>query len=89
MNTLIPAEVTAFLGTTSPADLFQMLIAAIVTGFAMTVTPKKLKILAFVYMASMAGIFYLHATQYLNMALLVGVVATVVLFPFRPKTKTA
>lgn len=83
------AELTDMFGT-DLAGLLQMAVAAIITGFVMATCPRKLKLAGWIYMASMAGLFYLHApAHYLNTGMIAGVVATVVFYPFRPKTKTA
>lgn len=89
MNTVLPPEVVSFLGSNDPAALFQMAVAAVVTAFVMVLTPNKIKLVAWLYLAAMAGMFYLHATQYVNLFLAVGVVASLVFLPFRPKAKTA
>lgn len=83
------ADLQNMLGVADLAGLALMVVAAIVTGFVLATTPKKLKLLAYLYLAAMAGAFYLHIDKYIPALIASGVVASIVFYPFRPKAKTA
>lgn len=69
-------------------DIATLAGAALIFGVLAAVTPKKLSLVPIVYLVGMTAVIYMHQMQAVHLGMIAGVVAAVLLYPFRTK-KTA